>query len=180
MIGTSAIFLDRDGTIIVDKHYLCDPAGVELEQGAVAGLKALANMGYALVVVSNQSGIARGRFTAQDAIAVNARVAELLAEEGISILDWYFCPHVAEDDCSCRKPRPGMIDRAAHEHGLDPSHSFVVGDKLSDLELADAVGATGFLVETGEGAEHASWAKQHGYDVCRDLADFAQSFKVTR
>lgn len=173
----AAIFLDRDGTIIVDKHYLSDPAGVVLEQGAVAGLKALAKIGP-LVVVSNQSGIARGRFTAQDAIAVNHRVAELLAEEGIDILGWYFCPHGADDGCACRKPRPGMIDQACRDHGLDPTRSFVVGDKASDLELATAVGATGILVETGEGADHVAWARQRGYKVYRDLADLAQSFKI--
>lgn len=176
----AAVFLDRDGTIIVDKHYLSDPAGVELEQGALAGLKALADMGYALVVVSNQSGIGRGRFTVSDAEAVNARIADMLAAEGVPVVGWYFCPHVGVDDCACRKPRPGMVDRAVRELGLDPARSFVVGDKPSDVQLADVVGACGILVETGEGATHAAWARIAGYPVCRDLTQVAQFIKDAR
>lgn len=176
----AAIFLDRDGTIIVDKQYLGDPAGVELELGAIAGLKALAGMGYVLVVVSNQSGIGRGYFTVTDAEAVNARIADILAAEGVPVAGWYFCPHVAADACTCRKPRPGMIDRAVRDLGLDPTRSFVVGDKPSDVQLADAVGARGILVETGEGAGHAVWARAAGYPVCQDLEKVAQFVKDTK
>lgn len=171
--GRAAVFLDRDGTIIVDKHYLADPDGVELEHNAAAGLKALAAQGFVLVVISNQSGIARGMFTQQDADAVNARVSELLAASGVNVAGWYYCPHSDADDCSCRKPKSGLIERAELELGLDRHHSFVIGDKPSDIGLARAVGASAILLETGEGRRHTDWAKAHGITVCPDLAQAA-------
>ena len=113
-----AILLDRDGTIIVDRHYLSNPAEVELLPGAVAGLRRLADAGFALVVVSNQSGVARGLLTEADVAAVNARTAALLANEGIQIAGWYYCPHGPEAGCDCRKPAAGMAERAAAELGV--------------------------------------------------------------
>lgn len=173
MSGRAAIFLDRDGTIIVDKHYLADPEGVELEHNAAIGLKALAAQGFVLVVISNQSGISRGLFSGKEADAVNARVSALLADAGVEVAGWYYCPHGDADDCSCRKPKSGLIERAELELGLDRHHSFVIGDKPSDVGLARAVGAEAILLETGEGSRHAGWAKAQGITVCPDLAQAA-------
>jgi D-glycero-D-manno-heptose 1,7-bisphosphate phosphatase len=156
------IFLDRDGTIIVEKHYLSDPALVELEQGAAAGLKLLCDLGLKLVVVSNQSGIGRGKFGIEAAHAVNARVAELLAEHGVSIAGWYMCPHAPGTDCSCRKPLPGMAQQAHEELGVPLAGCYVIGDKRIDVELGQALGGTGLLVTTGHGQEDAPWAHQPG------------------
>ncbi|WP_395664820.1 HAD-IIIA family hydrolase [Methylocella sp.] len=100
-----------------------------------------------------------------------ARVKELLEAEGVSIAGWYRCPHGPDDDCACRKPLPGMVDDAARDLDIDPSRSFVIGDKLSDVELAAAVGATGLLVTTGHGAAEAGKARAKGCDVCRDLLE---------
>lgn len=147
-----AVLLDRDGTLIVEKNYLADPTGVELEEGVVEGLTQLQRAGYRLVVVTNQSGIGRGYYTLSDAQAVNQRVAELLAARGVLIDGWYICPHRPDADCDCRKPRPGLALAAAKDLSLDLAHSWVIGDKASDVELAAAFDGRGLLVATGEGA----------------------------
>lgn len=165
-----AIFLDRDGTVIVDKHYLGDLDGVELERGAVEGLRRLSALGWRLVGITNQSGIARGLFDLAAAEAVNARVDALLAGHGIRVEGWYVCPHDAEAACACRKPAPGLALRAAGELGLDPAQGVVIGDKLSDVAVAAAIGARGILVRTGEGARHAAEAEARGFAVAADLA----------
>ena len=148
----AGILLDRDGTIIVDRGYLADPAGVELERGAREGMRALAALRLPMAVVSNQSGVGRGLFSAAAVDAVNTRVAAVLSEAGVVIDAWYHCPHAPDETCDCRKPLPGMALAAARDLGLDLARSFVIGDKSADLGLARAVGATGILVRTGEGA----------------------------
>lgn len=167
--GRPAALLDRDGTIIVERDYLSDPALVALEAGAAAGLRAMAAAGYALVVLTNQSGIARGYFDRAAADAVNARVAELLAAEGVTIEGWYVCPHAPGDGCDCRKPRPGLALQAAAALGLDLARSWMIGDKRSDIALADAIGARGVLVATGHGGRDEGWARANGRLVAPDL-----------
>lgn len=164
-----AAFLDRDGTIIVERHYLRDPAQVELERNAAEGLRAMSERGYALVVVSNQSGIGRGLVTPAELDAVNRRLADLLRERQVELSALYFCPHAPDAGCDCRKPASGMVLQAVREHGLDLSRSFMIGDKRADLELAARTGAAGILVETGYGAENVEWAVAHGHRICRDL-----------
>jgi histidinol-phosphate phosphatase family protein len=167
-------FLDRDGTIIVERDYLGDPDGVMLEAGAAEGLRALANAGFRLVVVSNQSGVARGKLTIGQVEAVNARVDQLLAAEGVKIDRWYYCPHGPDDGCDCRKPLPGMIDQAASDLEIDFIHSIVVGDKESDVALAATRGMVGYMVLTGHGREHEDFARRAGHIVCRDLLKVSQ------
>ena len=169
------VFLDRDGTIIVEKHYLCDPDLVELEQGAAEGLRRLQQRGLPLVVVSNQSGVGRGKFGPQAVDAVNARVAELLAAHGITIAGWYMCPHAPDTTCGCRKPLAGMVRQAQSDLALDLTGCFVVGDKRSDVELADAVGGTGILVTTGHGGTDVSWARAQGRVVAASLSQAADA-----
>jgi histidinol-phosphate phosphatase family protein len=164
-----AVFLDRDGTIIVDKHYLGDPVGAELESGAAAGLARLALLGLRLIGVTNQSGIAKGLFDLAAAQQVNARVDELLVPHGVSIERWYLCPHNDGEGCICRKPAPGLVLQAARELGVDPARSFVIGDKLSDVALAEATGGRGILVETGKGVGAAAAARDLGFPVVSDL-----------
>ena len=141
-----ALFLDRDGTLIVDVGYPRDPAQVELLPGAVASLRDL-ERDWALVIVSNQSGIGRGLISPAQAEAVDARVRELFAAAGISFAGVYYCPHAPDAGCACRKPRPGMLEQAAREHDLDLAASVIVGDKPSDVEAGRAVGARGVLFE---------------------------------
>jgi histidinol-phosphate phosphatase family protein len=151
--GAPFIFLDRDGTLIVEKHYLADPAGVELCTGAAEGLQRLQAAGFRFVMVSNQSGIARGILTEAQVCAVNSRMAELLAPHGVAFAAMYWCPHGPTEECSCRKPRPGMIHRAVSKLGGDLRGAWVIGDRGADLDLARGAGLPSLLVRTGYGCE---------------------------
>jgi D-glycero-D-manno-heptose 1,7-bisphosphate phosphatase len=173
MILKPAIFLDRDGTLIVEREYLADPALVELEHGAAEGLRRLGAGGRPLVVLTNQSGIARGYFDRRAADAVNARVAELLGSEGVSIARWYVCPHGPDDACRCRKPFPGLAEQAASDLGLDLAASWVIGDKRSDVALADAIRGKGLLVTTGHGRHDEPWAVAAEKPVAKNLVEAA-------
>ena len=137
---SQAVFLDRDGTIIVDKNYMADPAEIELLPGAVRGLRRLQEAGFLLIIVTNQSGIARGYFTEQALHEVHRRLLEILEGEGIQIAGIYYCPHGPEDDCFCRKPKPGLLLDAAAEHGVDLYKSAMVGDSLRDTQAGMAAG----------------------------------------
>lgn len=173
------VFLDRDGTLIVEKHYLRDPALVELESGAVEGLLLLQAHGHPLVVVSNQSGVGRGKFALADVHHVNQRVAELFAARGVTFLAWYICPHAPADPCQCRKPLPGMPRAAAEELGLTLAGAYVVGDKRIDVELAHAIDGTGILVTTGHGMADAAWARDHDIPVFDSLLGAARFITQT-
>jgi len=139
-VAAPPVFLDRDGTLIVEKNYLSDPEEVCLEKGVLEGLTTLKQCGHALIVLSNQSGIGRGMFKESDAHRVNARVADILRGYGIDVLAWYICPHAPEAMCTCRKPLAGMALTAASDWNLELSGSYVIGDKQVDLELAEAIG----------------------------------------
>jgi D-sedoheptulose 7-phosphate isomerase len=147
------VVLDRDGTIVVERHYLSDPREVELIPGAAKALHQLSEMGLGLVVITNQSGIGRGFFDEARLGLIHQRLCELLEADGIRLNGIYFCPHTPEDECSCRKPRPGLLELAARELDLDPRSCFVIGDNFSDIELGQAVGATTLLVRTGYGEQ---------------------------
>lgn len=150
--GRPAVFLDRDGTLIVDRHYLSDPAGVELLPGAAEAVARLNAAGLFVALVTNQSGIARGYFTEAQYAAVHARLVELLAERGARLDAEYHCPLGPDepDPDECRKPRAGMYRRAAREHGLDLARSFYVGDRLRDVIMTETLGGTSILVRSPE------------------------------
>jgi D-glycero-D-manno-heptose 1,7-bisphosphate phosphatase len=169
-----AVFLDRDGTLIAERDYLADPAGVELIPGALSALRSLREAGLALVIVTNQSGITRGLYSEEDYSRVTERLESLFAEAGIRMDGIYHCPHHPDFDggCDCRKPGPGMYAKAARELGLDLRRSFYVGDKLSDVLPARRFGGEGLLVRTGYGLE---WEPQAPawVDVVDDVAGAA-------
>ncbi|MDD8046906.1 MAG: HAD family hydrolase [Verrucomicrobiota bacterium] len=144
--GVAAVFLDRDGTLIVDKGYLRDPAEIELLPGVVERLRRIQARGYLLVMVTNQSGIGRGYFTEEDLKAQHVRLGMLLAEAGVVLAAMEHCPHQPEDRCSCRKPKPGMLLRAAERHGIDLERSYMVGDKPSDVDAGAAAGCKTVLI----------------------------------
>lgn len=156
MAGRKVLILDRDGTLIEERHYLSDPAGVALLPGVGAALREARRLDLGLLVVTNQSGVGRGYFSLDRLAEIHDRLQYLLAEESVELDGIYFCPHTPADDCRCRKPRPGMVEQAAREHGFDPSDAYVVGDKRCDVELGQATGATTFLVRTGYGATEAA------------------------
>jgi histidinol-phosphate phosphatase family protein len=163
------VLIDRDGTLIEDRDYLADPAGVRLFPGVGEAIAAVNRAGMPIAIISNQSGIGRGYFTEADLAAVEGRVQEVLAAAGARLDDCYHCPHAPDDGCRCRKPAPGLAEQAARDLGLDLTRSFVIGDKRADVELARAVGATAILVRTGYGraAEAEGVAADHTFD---DLA----------
>lgn len=133
-------FLDRDGVINQDKGYVGRPEDFVLLPGAAAGLATLAEQGYALAVVTNQSGIGRGYFSAADYERVTRRMVELLAETGVSIAHVAHCPHRPDEGCACRKPRPGMILDTARLLSADLAQSILIGDKPGDIEAGRAAG----------------------------------------
>jgi len=147
------VLLDRDGTLIVERHYLGDPGQVELLPGTIEGLRRLSRLGLGLAVVTNQSGIGRGYFDADQVAAVHRRLCILLAAGNVFLDGIFVCPHTPEDDCACRKPGTGLIEQASAQLGCRPCEAFVVGDKPCDVELGRRVGATTILVRTGYGAE---------------------------
>lgn len=151
--GGPALFVDRDGTVIDDPGYIRDPAAVRLIPGAAAALRRFRDAGHALVLVTNQSGIGRGYYGWDEFEAVAARLRDLLLAEGVAFDAELACAHAPEAHCDWRKPRPGMIREAAARLGLDLAGSTLAGDKLADVQAADAAGlARAAHVLTGHGA----------------------------
>lgn len=147
----AAVFLDRDGTIIEDRNYLSDPVDVRLLPGAASAVRRLNDVGFPVIVVTNQSGIGRGYFDEARYHAVAARLDRLLALEGARIDATYYCPHAPDDpSCSCRKPGTALFLQAAREHGLDLSTSYYVGDRIRDVAPGLGFGGTGYLIEPGD------------------------------
>ncbi len=166
------VFLDRDGTIIEERHYLSDPDLVSLVPGAAGAIAAMRRKGYLVVVVSNQSGISRGYFTAEAAESVNRRMEELLEAGGAGLDAVYFCPHVDSDGCSCRKPKPGLIERACGDFDVDLAGSYMVGDKMCDVMTGVNAGVRPVLVRTGYGASFEGELPE-GASSADCLMDFA-------
>lgn len=145
------VLLDRDGTLIVERHYLSDPGEVELLPGAVEGLRSMRALGLGLVVITNQSGIGRGFFDETRLREVHEQMTSLLAKDGVVLDGIYFCPHSPSEKCDCRKPKTALVRRAEREIGFDAAEGFVIGDKECDIRLGKQVEATTLLVRTGYG-----------------------------
>ena len=168
----SAVFLDRDGTIVEDPGFLHEPAKVHLLPGAGEAIRQLNEAGFLVVTVSNQSGIARGRYTVLDYEAVQHRLAELLASHHARLDGSYFCPHHPDvtGPCDCRKPGVKLFQDARTALGIDFARSWFVGDRLSDVEPARALGGRAVLVESGDGRHHVAAARAAGVGTAPDLA----------
>ena len=158
-----AVFIDKDGTLIPDIPYNTDPSLIELEENAIEGLRELKIQGFLLVIVSNQAGVAKGYFEEDALGAVELKIKALLAEKGIRLDGFYYCPHHPEGnvktytvDCNCRKPKPGMIERAARELNIDLSKSWMMGVILNDVEAGNRAGCKTVLIENGNETE---WIK---------------------
>lgn len=145
------VLLDRDGTIIVERNYLSNHNQVKLIPKAASALKKLSDLGLGLVVMTNQSGIGRGYFDLNELGKIHNRMIDLLAEEGVRLDGIYFCPHIPEDNCLCRKPKVGLVEKAVRKHNFDPKLCFVIGDNKGDIELGKNIGAKTILVRTGHG-----------------------------
>lgn len=149
--GRPAVFLDRDGTLNVEKEYLHKHRDWVWIPGVISALRALQRGGYRLVVVTNQSGVARGYYKKADVDALHRRVSADLRRRGVALDGIYVCPHGPADGCECRKPEPGMLLRAGRELGLDLASSFMVGDKAADVVAARRAGVSPLFVRTGHG-----------------------------
>ena len=169
-----AVFLDRDGTINVEKDYLYRIEEFEFTPGAVEAIKLLNQAGYLVVVVTNQSGVARGYYAEADVETLHSHIDQLLALQGARVDAWYYCPHHAQgkppynQECNCRKPLPGMLLQAAADHAIDLTRSWMVGDKTADIEAGQAAGCKPVLVMTGYGAEVADGVSSQ-VTCCADL-----------
>ena len=150
------VVLDRDGTILEERKYLSDPEEAKLIPGVGAALRDLRKMGFGLVVITNQSGIGRGFFDHAQLARVHERLQELLDSEGVHLDRLYVCPHKPDDGCNCRKPKIGLLQKAAEDLGFRPEDTIVIGDKASDIEMGRAAGALTLLVRTGYGAQFES------------------------
>ncbi len=167
-----AVFLDRDGTINDEMEYLHDPKKFKLLPNVLEGLKKLQDMGYRLVIVTNQGGIGLGYYTEEDFYRVNREMFRQLAPAGIKIDKIYFCPHSVTEACNCRKPNTGLIERAVADLNIDLTNSFFIGDKTIDLETGRRAGIRKILVRTGHAGTDATYAVKPDY-VADDLLDAA-------
>ena len=141
-----AIFLDRDGTINIDYGYIHDISKFTFIDRAIDGLKILRDMGYTLIIITNQSGISRGYYKLKDYEIVNKYMLDSLSKEGINISKVYMCPHQDKDNCNCRKPKLELFYRAIEEFNIDIKESYVIGDKERDLALCDKEDIKGILL----------------------------------
>lgn len=160
-MGNYAVFLDRDGTINEDPGYLGDPDKLKLFPDTAEALSVLKNdLRFMLIVISNQSGVARGLITREDVELINSRLNELLSAENVSIDAFYYCPfhpdYNTEEECSCRKPSPKLIFQASKNHGIDLGRSYFIGDSVSDIQCGLNAGIKTILVKTGYGKESFS------------------------
>jgi D-glycero-D-manno-heptose 1,7-bisphosphate phosphatase len=149
----TAVFLDRDGTINKEVAYLSRVEDLILLPTVAEAIRQLNDRAIRALVVTNQSGIGRGLYRETDMLRIHAEIERRLAAEGSHLDGIYFCPHHPDEECDCRKPQSGMLVRAAREHGLDLTTSFVVGDKITDLQAGQRVGCQTVLVLTGYGEE---------------------------
>jgi D-glycero-D-manno-heptose 1,7-bisphosphate phosphatase len=167
-----ALILDRDGTLVIDRHYLDDPAQLCFLPGALAGLRVLTERGHPIVVVTNQSGVGRGLFTLERMQEINDRLIAMAAAGGARIDAVYSCPHDPAVDCECRKPKARLVLEAAQRFGFDPASSIVIGDKSTDVELGRRLGATTMLISTDGRAADDGWVEPDY--IVRDLLEAAR------
>jgi D-glycero-D-manno-heptose 1,7-bisphosphate phosphatase len=181
MMTSKVVFLDKDGTLVEDIPYNIDPAFIQFTPGALDGLGLLQAHGYKLFVVTNQSGVARGLFSEQDLQPMRHRLQQLLADAGIALAGFYYCPHHPQGqiseyavDCSCRKPQPGMLLRASQEYNLALTDSWMVGDILHDMEAGNRAGCRTILINNHHETEWDLAPIRQPEFVAQDLKRAAQ------
>lgn len=175
-----AVFIDKDGTLIVDVPFNINPDLIQLQEHAVEGLKCIKKLGFELIVISNQSGIAYGYFGESDLRQVEDKIQELLSEHNLSIDAFYYCPHHPQGtvkaystDCPSRKPGPGMILTAAKDRGIDLAYSWMIGDILHDVEAGNRAGCRTILIDNGNETEWIMNDFNHPDFTVRNINDAA-------
>jgi D,D-heptose 1,7-bisphosphate phosphatase len=181
-MGGKAVFLDKDGTLIENVPYNINPEHILLTPGAREGLRLLHHAGYPLIVITNQSGVARGYFSEAALTAVEQRLRDLLAIVDVPLSGFYYCPHHPEGtiapyavDCNCRKPQPGLLQKAAAELVIDLAQSWFVGDILHDVEAGRAAGCRTILIDNGNETE---WELSHDRLPHHTVADLHEAARV--
>jgi D,D-heptose 1,7-bisphosphate phosphatase len=179
---SKAVFLDKDGTLVEDVAYNVDPDLIRLSAGALEGLLLLQDQGYRLFVVTNQSGVARGLFQEQSLAGVEEKLRELLAAADVHLAGFYYCPHHPQGsvlryavECSCRKPQPGMLQRAALQHHINLASSWLVGDILQDVEAGNRAGCRTVLIDNGNETEWEMNPRRHPGFVVNNLYEAAST-----
>jgi histidinol-phosphate phosphatase family protein len=179
-VSDKAVFLDKDGTLVKDVPHNADPALLRFMPHAVEGLRVMHRMGFKLVVASNQSGVARGLFTERDLERVEDRLGDMLLEAGVPLSGFYFCPHMPGGSvpeyavsCVCRKPKPGLLQRAARELSLDLSESWIIGDILDDVEAGRRAGCRTVLLDNGHETEWVLTPSRRPHFLAADLSEAA-------
>jgi len=174
-----ACFLDRDGVLIHEECYLSDPEHVTVTAGAAQSINKLHELGFLVIVITNQAGVARGYYSEESITEVHNRIDELLAANGAAIDAYYYCPHHPQGKveqysikCNCRKPATGMVEQAIKDFEIDLENSFVVGDKVTDVKTATNAGCkTGVLVRTGHGESQIAENDTDGIIIKKDIND---------
>ena len=169
--------MDKDGTLVKDVPYNVDPDRIRLTPGADEALAELHRAGFLLVVVSNQSGVARGLFPEAALAGVWKRLSDLLAP--VPLAGWYHCPHGPADGCDCRKPKPGMLTRAAAELGIDLGRSWMVGDILNDVEAGLRAGCRAVLIDNGNETEWVRGPEREPHFRVRTLPEAARVIRTS-
>lgn len=169
-----AVFLDRDGVINEEMEYLHEPEKFKFIKGALEGIKKIQDMGFKIVIVTNQAGIGLGYFTKEDFFKVNKVMLQGFHNAGIIISKVYFCPHPLSENCSCRKPKTGLFERAKEELDIDFSKSWIIGDKTSDIMVGKAIGSKTILVKTGHPVKEEKYKSDH---FVSDLIEAARIIK---
>jgi histidinol-phosphate phosphatase family protein len=165
-----AVFLDKDGTLVIDVPYNVDPARVALAPGAQEAVRKLAASGYRVIVVSNQPGAALGFFPETSLRKIEQRLRSVLPK-----LDgFYYCPHAPDAGCGCRKPRPGLLERAAREHGVELAQSWMVGDILDDVEAGRRAGCRTILLDVGHETQWLVSDQRSPHHIAAGLAEAAE------
>lgn len=181
MLKDFAVFVDRDGTINVDVDFLSSPEQLTLIPRSADAIRTLNELEIPVVVITNQSGIARGLYTEDDLHAIHRAMDGMLKQSGASVLDYFYCPHHPTDGiapyvrtCDCRKPKPGMLVQAQKKYGFDLTRSFVIGDKCVDVQAGHAVKATSLQVATGYGSKEKDRCSEGREYYGSDLFDAVQ------
>lgn len=171
-----AVFIDKDGTLIHDVPYNVDPSLIRLQEGAACGLRQLKDQGYLLIIVSNQSGVAHGYFNEEALTAVQEKLQDELKKDGVQLDGAFFCPHHPQGtvkryavSCECRKPKPGMLMKAATQFDIDLSQSWMIGDILHDVEAGNKAGCSTILIDNGNETEWQPGADRHPTEVVKNI-----------
>jgi len=180
-----AIFLDKDGTLIPDIPYNIDPKKIILQDNTVPGLKKLQDDGFILIIISNQSGVARGYFRENELLAVVSKIQELFISNNLKLDGFYYCPHHPEGTspgynihCSCRKPAPGLLLKAAVDHQISLQDSWMIGDILNDVEAGKRAGCKTVLIDNGNETEWLRGQYRNPDLTCKTINEAAEQILI--